>query len=227
MERYDHGISGEEIRQLVGQSPIMLEIGSHNGSDTASFLEAMPEMRLFCFEPDQRPIASFKETIGDDSRVTLYEKAVADVDGALPFYASTGKAGGFDDWDFSGSLCEPTGHRKYSPAITFKAPAPVPCVRLDTWYTETLWPGTPIDFIWADCQGAQRQLLAGAATTLGATRYLYIEAHNRPYMPLYEGEPTQSELIALLPGFQPLAVYERDNVLFCNGQFAGLAPGEK
>lgn len=216
MNNYPQGLAAEDIKRLVGIGPLMLEIGSHEGADTETFLEAMPLITLYCFEPDQRPIARFKELIGDDSRVVLTEAAVGDVDGHLPFYASAGEAGGRDDWDFSGSLCRATGHLAYSPTIKFKEPEAVPCVCLDSWMDANLPPGAIIDFAWVDIQGAQHQFLRGAAGTLPSIRYLYIEAHNAPQGRLYEGETTQEELIALLPEFEPLGVYQRDNILFRN-----------
>ncbi len=212
MRSYSNGMTAEEIRDLVGEAPAMLEIGSHEGTDTAKFLAAMPGARIYCFEPDPRPRARFERTIGDNPRVTLYDTAVADIDGMKPFYASTGKAGHMDDWDYSGSLRPPTGHLKQSPDIRFKPPENVRCVRLDTW--RTCNPDIRrIDFAWIDCQGAQRDIITGGKLTLAVTRYVYIECH---HIPLYEGETTQDELIDLLPGFEPLGVYGVDNILFCN-----------
>ena len=210
MNHYPAGLTAEEIRDLVGEAPAFLEVGSHEGSDTVKFLAAMPGIRIYCFEPDPRPIARFKQTIGDDPRVTLYEQVVADINGLKQFYASTGKAGHMDDWDYSGSLQRPTGHLAHSPEIRFKEPVPVVCVRLDTWHRLNLHERA-IDFAWIDIQGSQRAFIAGAQKTLPFIRYLYIEAHHEP---MYDGEPTQEELIALLPGFEPLAVYELDNILF-------------
>lgn len=215
MEIHKRGITAEEIKGLVGESPLMLEIGCHEGSDTAKFLEAMPEARIYCFDPEKRATARFKELLGKDPRVSLQEVAVADVNGLRDFHASTGKAGRREDWDFSGSLCEPTGHYTRSPEIKFKEPAPVPCICLDTWYYEA--PGVfVIDFIWADIQGSQRLFLAGAGASLSRTKYLYIESHNPP---AYANEPTQTQLMVLLAeGFNPVGFYG-ENILFQNRSF--------
>lgn len=221
MERFRHTLTAEEIKGMVGTAPLMLEIGCHEGSDTVKFLEAMPGVKLTCFDCEKRALSRFKDTIDQyevahsvkykRTMVQLVEKAVADVDGQLDFYASTGKAGSRDDWDFSGSLCEPTGHLTRSPQIKFKEPEGVPCCRLDTWWRSM---GTPdvIDFIWADVQGSQRMVIRGGREVLSRTRYLYIEAHN----PIaYAGEPTQNELIKLLAEwFTPMAMYARENILF-------------
>ena len=213
MKEYPRDMQADEIRALVGESPLMLEVGSHEGSHTVQFLKARLGIRLYCFEPDLRPIARFKQTIGNDPRVMLYKVAVADVDDCKPFYASTGKAGSRDDWDFSGSLHKPTGHLARSPEIKFKKPANVPCIRLDTWHHRINPNVEQIDFLWCAIQGAQRDFIAGGKLALAVTRYLYIEAHQ---VPLYDGETTQDELIALLPGFEPLGLYGGENILFEN-----------
>lgn len=216
MHNIPRDLTAGEIRNMAGDSPVMLEIGSHEGADTVKFLAAMPGVRLYCFEPDQRPITRFKQLIGENDRVSLCEKAVADVDGPLQFFASTGPAGDREDWDFSGSLQEPTGHYQRSPEIKFKPPSPVPCVRLDTWLGDNPHIHA-IDFIWCDPQGSQRRIIAGGKRALSITRYLYIECHYPT--PAYDGEPTRDELIDEMNGalnFEPLGIYATDNILFRN-----------
>lgn len=211
MRSISREIEPDEIRQLVGtDAPILVECGAHEGSHTVKFLAAMPGIRLYCFEPDKRPIARFKQAIGDDPRVELHEVAVTDFDGCKPFYASTGKAGDREDWDFSGSLQRPTGHLTRSPEIAFKEPVAVPCIRLDSWLRHR--PHIErIDYLHADIQGEQRNFIAGAQVALAMTRWIYIEVHHKP---LYAGEPTHDELTALLPNFELQCVYARDNLLF-------------
>jgi len=221
MQKIDHTLTAEEIRDLVGTSPLMLEIGSHEGSDTVKFLKAMPLIRLYCFEPDPRPIERFQLAMDDDPRMIFEQTCIGHADTPQPFNPSTGRAGGMEDWDHSGSLQKPTGHLKRSPEIGFKEPVVYKCRRLDTWLLLLLGDGLPydlkqIDFIWADIQGSQRKLIAGGPMALAITRYLYIECHHEP---LYDQEPTQEELIDLLPGFEPLAIYDRDNILFRNRHF--------
>jgi len=49
VKHFGHDLSDEEIRGIAGDSPVMLEIGSHEGADTVKFLAAMPGIRLYCF----------------------------------------------------------------------------------------------------------------------------------------------------------------------------------
>ncbi len=212
MDTHRNGMTAEEIRDLVGDGPTMCEVGAHAGIDTVKFLAAMPNLRIYCFEPDTRPFARLKEAVGGDSRVSLYPFAVAEIDGEKPFYASTGKAGHMDDWDYSGSLHEPTGHYERSPEIAFKEPVQVQCLRLDTWLGMRPLLEV-IDFAWCDVQAGQTNLIAGGRMAFALTRYVYLEVHSTP---LYEGEPSLREVIKMLPGFEPLAVYGGENLLLRN-----------
>ncbi len=211
MKQIPQTLSAEQICGMVGASPVLLEIGCHEGTDTKKFLERMPGARIYCWDCEQRALTRFKVRIEQNPRVVLYEEAVADIDGKRAFFASTGKAGRRDDWDFSGSLCRPTGHLTRSPEIHFKQPTLVRCVRLDTWFEEH--PNIHIiDFIWADVQGSQQLVIQGAIETFKYTRYLYIESHDPV---AYADEPTQEELIeGLSPWFEPVAIYAKENILF-------------
>lgn len=211
VERFQKTLVAQQIRSLVGTSPIMLEVGCHDGSDTAKFLEVMPEAHVYCFDCEERALIRFCNRMHGEPRVTLLEKAVADVDGERLFYASTGEAGRMKDWDYSGSLCKPTGHLTRSPEIRFKEPVPIPCIRLDTWFTYEQSALCRVDFCWADLQGSQRLFIEGARETLHLIRYLYIESHDPV---AYDNEPTQAELIDELDHwFRPLATYG-ENILF-------------
>lgn len=215
LDHVQRPMTADEIREWVGWAPLMLELGCHRGIDTQKFLGAMPDIRLFCWECEERAIRRFKELIGTDHRVRFYEKAAAHIDGTWKFHGSTGQAGDEEDWDYSGSLEQPTGHVAYSPEIKFKPPIKVPCMRLDTWL-EGQWGIKQIDFAWVDVQGSQRKVLAGGQRTFPLIRYLYIECHETP---LYEHEPTQEELVKMLAEhFHPLRLYDRNNIFFRNNR---------
>jgi FkbM family methyltransferase len=213
-------LTATEIAGMVGTSPLMLEIGAADGEDTVEFLKAMPGARLYCFEPDRRALEAFGRR-WNASRATgspvVVMLGVTDIDGEKPFWPSGGKAGHLGDWYLSGSYSKPTQHTIRSPEIFFpEKPIQMPSIRLDTWLDETDPDRTieAIDFIWADVQGGQIAMIAGARMALSITRYLYIEVHEKP---LYADEPTQEELIIMLrPEFKPLGIYEGNNILFKN-----------
>lgn len=194
------------IRDLVGISPVILEIGCNDGTDTLKFLEAMPEARIYCFEPERRAISRFKQNV-NDSRIILTELAVSKQDGIGLFYGSSGRPPqksvqthycDLAEWDLSGSLLEPTGHLKKSPWVTFPKDrqSQVNTIRLDTWLK--LHPEIEcIDFQWIDVQGAEPWVVAGGQEALRRTKYCYFEFSDTEQ---YKGDLRLEPLRALFPG---------------------------
>lgn len=202
-------LTAKDILRLVGPAPLMLEVGCNDGADTQHFLDAMPGIRLFCFEPDPRAIARFKTKV-HDARVALIEAAVSDVDGTATFHGSSGRVPAaqrtpdalpccfLEEWDLSGSLLRPTGHLARSEWVTFPQDRnyQVSTIRLDSWLAAH--PEIKgIDFMWVDAQGGEAAIFRGGQETLRHTRYCYFEFYNTP---LYEGQPPLRELRKLLPG---------------------------
>ena len=64
-----------------------------------------------------------------------------------------------------------------------------------------------------DVQGAEHDVIAGAAKTLPKVRFLYSEFYQRP---MYEGQKNLDDLLNMLPGFTLLAIYEGTNFLARN-----------
>ena len=83
-------------------------------------------------------------------------------------------------------------------------------MRLDTWTAENGLEA--VDFIWADVQGAEGDLIAGARQTLARTRYFYTEYSNEEW---YQGQPSLADIIEMLSGFDIVARYSMD-ALFAN-----------
>ena len=213
------GLTAEEIRGLVGDSPTMLELGANDGEDTRRFLDAMPGIRLFCFEPDPRPATRWIRDIRDH-RAILFTVAVGRERGLTKFHLSGGSfestANPTGDWDKSSSIHRPTGHLTRDPRIDFSRTIHVPVMPLDEWTWETLgrfgpWPR--FDFLWADVQGAEADLIVGGPKTLERTRYLYTEFYD---VEQYEGQPDLAKIRRLLPDWKLLAIYEGYNALFEN-----------
>lgn len=72
----------------------------------------------------------------------------------------------------------------------------VKCYKFDTYYQKrTLQP--IIDFIWADIQGAEGDLIDGGQVAFSNVRYFYTEYSNDE---LYEGEIGLEEILKKLPG---------------------------
>lgn len=201
---------------LQKNNPIILEIGTSTGEDTLAFIKEFSNIQLYCFEPDPRCLEIHKSKV-KDSRCKLYEIAISDVDGSAIFYQSSGSYEGlneYTDWLQSSSLKVPKNHLKVHPWCKFENQVTVPTRRLDSWFAEN--PIEVIDFIWADVQGAEKNLIKGATNTLSHTKYFYTEYEDDE---LYEGQVTLEEIKALLPNFKAIG-YFGNNVLFKNTEMS-------
>jgi FkbM family methyltransferase len=195
-----------EIRRWVEQrfagrgAKIFLELGAHQGTDTI-WLARIPGVTVHAFEPDPRnhPPAA--------PNVIVNRCAISDHDGRRPFVLSV--QGWGREWTYSSSLKQPKNHLLYYP-VTFGDALEVETIRLDSYCRQHV-PGV-VDFIWADIQGAEAEMVRGGLETLARTRYLYTEYSD---CELYEGQATLSELLALLPGFRVLELWD-ENVLLEN-----------
>lgn len=191
---------------------LFLEIGANDGSDTNKFLEAFPGVEIHCFEPDPRAISAFKRNV-KSPRAHLHETAIGSIDGSLTFYQSDGAPPGrqhefSEGWHLSGSIRRPTGHLNQHKWCTFESSLEVQAQRLDTWAASR---GIyQVDFIWADVQGAEMDVIAGGAATLKSTTYFYTEFAQRE---LYEGQVPLETIQAALPNHSLAQRFQHD-VLF-------------
>ena len=210
-------VTAEMLHSLVGAgSRLVLEIGAHHGTHTRMLLEAFPAAVIHAFEPDPRAIEMHRKSV-QHSRATLHPLAIGAVNGRAEFHVSSGLPPGIDPltaaeypkgWDQSGSLRVPKEHRTVHPWCRFVRSISVEVRTLDAWAAKHAL-GT-IDFIWADIQGAEGDLVAGGRDTLARTKYVYTECFDDE---LYEGAPTRVALLDMLPGFEVVKLYESDILL--------------
>jgi 2-O-methyltransferase len=185
-------------------SKLFLELGAHRGTDTA-WLATLPGVTIHAFEPDPRNSQPPRDNL------TLHRAAVAAHDGRGPLLMSA--EGWGHEWTLSSSIKRPKNHLQRFP-VTFGETVEVELVALDTFHRER---GLDIiDFIWADVQGAEREMVRGAHETLRRTRYLYTEYSDDE---LYEDQATLDELLELLPDFRVLELWP-DDVLLENRRLA-------
>lgn len=216
----------DKLRSLIGRSNgTIIEVGANDGTDTAKLLDIVPYGDVFAFEPDPRAIKRFKEIVTSE-RIHLIECAVGASVGTVQFYQS----GGLwphgeeertlqnlpEDWDQSGSIRKPKEHLEKHPWVTFDKKIDVPIVTLDSWTFDHRI--KLIDLLWADVQGAEMDLIAGASDTLRNTRFFYTEYSDTE---LYEGAPRLDDISSEIPDFELLETFE-DNALFRNKRWAGL-----
>jgi 2-O-methyltransferase len=198
-----------EIRDWVRQAfgcrggKIFLEIGSHIGTDTAWMAE-LCDVTIHAFEPDPRNQQPARDN------VVQHRAAIAEHDGRAPFILS--RHGWGQEWTYSSSLMKPKNHLHHFP-VTFGETIEVETITLDT-YCRREGLGI-IDFIWADIQGAEGEMIRGGLETLQRTRYLYTEYSDDE---LYEGQVTLRDILSMLPDFRVLELWP-DDVLLENRRF--------
>ena len=185
-------LSVPQLKPLIGKDdPTIIEVGANVGQTTEEFLREMPNSRVYCFEPEPRAIKKFRERITSPN-VTLFECAVGDQNGVVAFNQSDGE-GAAKDWDQSGSIRKPKRHLETWPTVKFEKQIEVPIVRLDDWALDKNF--GHIDLIWADTQGAESDLVAGGASLIRNSRWLFIEYGVIEY---YEGQVSLDDLCGAL-----------------------------
>jgi FkbM family methyltransferase len=208
----------DQIKKMVGRDdPVILDVGSNDGSHTNKFLETFPGASVYSFEPDPRAIAKWKRNV-TERRATLYEGALAAVSGETTFHVSSGQRPGMEGhpnsesgWDESGSLRAPKTHLKVWPWVKFREKISIKAMAMDEWATDHNI--DRVDFIWADVQGAEGDLIEGGLQTLKRTRYFYSEFSDDEW---YEGQITLDTMTTLLADdFEMAALWSMD-VLFRN-----------
>jgi FkbM family methyltransferase len=177
---------------------LFLELGAHNGSDTA-WMAALPDVVIHAFEPDPRnhppPFAN----------VVLTRAAVSDRDGRAPFILS--ETGWGQPWTHSSSLNQPKNHLTRYP-VTFDETIEVDAITLDAY--ARLHRLHTVDFIWANIQGAEGEMIRGGRDLLSRTRFLYIEYSDDE---LYEGQVTLKDICVMLPEFRVIELWPYEVLL--------------
>lgn len=204
----------EKIASLVKKDDAtIVEIGANGGENTVDFYTRFPAATIHVFEPDPRAIALFQGR-RFDPRVILNQCAVGAYSGTIEFFQSSGAPPGAEHerwekgWDMSGSIRKPTGHLTAHTWCKFDTTIQVPITTLDDWRQRN---GVGIvDFMWADVQGAEIDVINGGPETLRNTRFFYTEFSDEE---MYEGELNLQGILDALPLFEVVEVFQFDVLL--------------
>jgi FkbM family methyltransferase len=175
-----------------------LELGAHRGTDTV-WMAALPNVTLHCFEPDPR------NHVPPLPNVVFNRAAISDRDGRCSLLLS--REGWGREWTHSSSIKQPKNHLARYP-VSFGETVEVDTITLDTYCRRHDL--SQIDFIWADIQGAEGEMVRGGRETLRRTHYLYTEYSDDE---MYEGQATLADLLAALPDFRVVELWEDDVLL--------------
>ena len=180
-----------------------IELGSHCGMDTAWMAE-IPGVTVYALEPDPRNHQP------ERPNVMIARAAVGDFNGRGALTLS--EQGWGREWTFSSSIKQPLNHLSRYP-VTFGRTVEVEMTTLDS-FCEKNQLGV-IDFIFADVQGAEAEMIRGGRNALSRTRYLFTEYSDDE---LYASQPTLSEILSMLPDFRVVELWH-DDVLLENTRF--------
>jgi FkbM family methyltransferase len=192
---------------------IILDIGCNDGTHTRLFFELFKHVRVYSFEPDRRAQQRFITATKDYPKAHLIPLAVGAENNAVDFYPSEGGPPGQNwplGWDMSGSIRQPKGHLQAHPWCKFGQKTKVMMTRLDDWSRQVRLDNTHIDFIWADVQGAEVDLITGGLETLAKTRYFFTEYSTKE---LYTGQVDLERILEMLPNFEIVTLWREDVLL--------------
>ena len=199
----NYGKKFQLIKKLVGKDdPLIVEIGAHYGEDTLRLLETFPNANIHCFEPDDRNIKIFNQTVIDE-RVVMYQLALSNKNGKARFYKSfieskTNKIP--DKYNFISKKEYNKNLLRNSGSSSLKVGYPnclseeyyVKTIRFEDWYKrENIG---YIDFIWIDVQGAEYEVIDGMGSTIQNISFIWIEYGEDEY----DGALNRDQTIELL-----------------------------
>jgi len=178
-------IGKQTLRSLLGDQPLIIEVGAHIGLDTEEFALAFPRGTVIAFEPHPRLHSQLTDRTRFYPNVTCFGVALSDGPSVRRFHQSSGSS------DASGSILTPTRHLSRHPSVTFLAQdqTVVVTTTLDA-YVEAAGIDK-ISLLWIDVQGAELLVLKGSLKSLAHIDWIYVEVAPTP---LYEGGATYSDV---------------------------------
>lgn len=213
----------ERFANIINHNkPVVIEVGACDGAHTnimCSTIEGkgIKDYEFHSFEPSPELTNAFlSRNLKHFPNLKFVPAAVGATDGVVDFYLSSGEESreGHLKQSFYGSssIKEPDKCYVYWPDMKFRK-IRSKCYRLDTYCTEQNI--GKIDFIWADVQGAEKDMIEGGIETLSNTRFFYTEISGKD---LYEkiGYEGAEGIRSLLPGKWSLVEDYGDDVLFKN-----------
>jgi FkbM family methyltransferase len=163
---------------------VLVDIGAHEGLWTRDVLEIAPAARVIACEPQADLAAQVEARFAGDPRVTFERRAIADAHGTREFHLMDASVNaslraprpGMDDLYESGWGVRST-------------------IQVQTTTVDALVGDAPVGLLKIDVQGAEHDVLAGAARALARTAAVMLEV---TFVSHYEGDATFPALHALM-----------------------------
>lgn len=186
----------EYLKNILDDVHVVFDVGAKEGACTTQFLRIFPQVHVWAFDCADKAVQGLWRRFGDEKRVTVVERAIADHEGELNFHHCT-RSG-------SNSIYPVT--RTYAEEAQNLGAVTVPCTTLDAFTMEN---GIEhIDLLKIDVEGADYLVLKGAEKLFDQNliRAVFCELLFYPY---YEGQHFYYEVIDLMVsrGFSLYALY--------------------
>jgi FkbM family methyltransferase len=172
-----------EIRRLCAgvESPIIFDVGAHDGATALMLSGLFPRSRIYAFEPFPESFATLQRNVAGTKNITPLDYGLSDADGQREFHANSYAA--------TNSLL-PLDHRAMEawPGSTLRSRTRLNLNfrRLDTVVEEL---GIPkIDVLKLDVQGAEGLVMQGAAAACQKQKIHQIYSEVLA-LPVYESQP--------------------------------------
>jgi 2-O-methyltransferase len=201
----------DDIAPRIKGRVTVFDLGACDGAQTEMLAKTFSiftnDFEIHAFEPVQKNFFSMIDKLQNWSEyIVLNKKAVGNTDGTIDFYEAYGI--GKESYYGSSSLKEPKNTLIAWPDMKFRK-TQVECVKLDSY---CLNKGIhEIEFIWADLQGAEEELILGAQKALAKTKWLYTEYCDGE---LYKNELTLQGILNLLPKWKIHTNFGGDVLLY-------------
>ena len=174
---------------------VIFEMGVHWAEDTKRMMNycgKTPNL-FYGFEPDPRNIDIINTKIPMlPYTLNLVHGAISDVDGVSNFYLSDGINNG-NRMTGANSLREPKEVLQRHEWISFDEVIKVKTYRLDNFCNDH--DIEKIDFIWADIQGSEYEMIVGAGDMLNNINMMLLEYSNHE---IYKGQKNLDSILSLL-----------------------------
>ena len=163
------------------QGGYVLDVGANVGDWTAALLNVVPSARVLALEPNPGSFDVLAQRFAEDARVTVSRRAASNTNAELEFYAT--------EHSHNASLHQPrqeTGELYHGGGWETTATFSVDAVTIDQLVGDR-----DVALLKLDVQGAEREALEGAGTTLTRTGAILLEV---TFVSHYDGDASFAEL---------------------------------
>jgi FkbM family methyltransferase len=179
------GISKKMISRYICNSPTIIEIGAHVGSDTVEMSVMWPSAKIYAFEPIKDIYNRLNHKTKNFKNVEIIQAAVSDENSnskAEMYVSSTS--------DCSSSLLKPKDHLIYCPEVSFlDKTVPINTIILGDWLLEKNI--NQIDLIWIDVQGMELNIFKSLGDMIDKVECIYTEVSIKEF---YEGSGSYDDI---------------------------------